>query len=114
MDMTVIHKRDLIRSVRNRWRKQYQQSIADRTSPYHVSRAGIDDALYKLDVETCSEADVDKAIGVSGWVANECNFCDRNMDVLIRLGEEPDYEARYVEICSDCLSKASDVLRSNT
>lgn len=108
----VIIKRDLIRSVRNRWREQYQRDIADRTSPRHADRARVDDALYRLDAETCSEADVDAAIGVSGWAANRCDFCDRNVDVLIQLGQEPDYEARYIEICADCLGEATNILNS--
>ena len=108
--MTVIRKRDLIRGVRNRWRKQYQRQIADRTDPLHNNSARVDDALFRLDVEACSESDVDAAIGVAGWVANRCDFCDRDMDALIQLGQEPDYEARYVDICSACLSKASDSL----
>jgi len=110
--MTIIRKRDLIRSVRNRWRGQYQREIADHTSPRHADRSRVDDALFKLNVETCSEADIDVVIGVKGWVANPCDFCDRNVDVLIELGHEPDYEARYVDICGECLQKATDILNS--
>lgn len=105
--MRVVTKRELIKGVRNSWREQYQREICDLTNPRHHDRAAVDDALFRLDTDTCSEADVDAVIGVKGWVRNECDECHRDMDTLVRIGPEPDFDVRYLDLCADCISAAS-------
>lgn len=112
---TVIHKRDLILGVRDRWNEQYKtydpmQVIGprDHAEPVSVIRK----RLSKLDLETCSEADVDKAIGVTEWAANKCDECGGNFETTIQVGNMPDYEARWVTLCAKCLSDAMKLLKS--
>jgi hypothetical protein len=84
--METVRRRDVIRSVRDRWTAQYGH--------YHEKD---DDektkALAALDLETCSAAAVVAVLGTS-WVENECDECQKDVPVLMRFGEEPDYDNR--------------------
>ena len=109
--MQLIHKRDIILSVRDRWREQYRHYTPDTMfSTPPEPKSAIDARLDKLDLATCSEADVDKAIGRKGWVALECDECDENFETVIRIGQEPEYEARWQDLCSGCLAKALEMM----
>lgn len=111
---TAIHRRDIIRGVRARWLDQYKNYRADQTLGFANGRTVgvVRAALERLDLETCSAADVDAAIGASGWVKNGCDECDGDFPVLLRFGQEPDYDARWWSLCPDCLGKARDLLAS--
>src|SRR4051812_22293846 len=107
MSMKVIQRRDVIRGVRDRWNEQYGKwegaaLIGRNREPVSAIRA----RLAALDLEKCSQADVDTAVGVDGWAKNKCDVCGRDVPVLMHIGEEPDYEARWQEICLDCPTKA--------
>lgn len=52
--------------------------------------------------------------GWPDWTDNRCDECHADRDVLIRIGDEPDYDARWVDLCADCLRKASKLAKSNT
>jgi len=111
--MELIHKRDVIRAVRDRWLDSYKHygpeheiGPRDRKRPVGVTRK----ALAALDLETCTAADVDAAIGVEGWADNKCDDCDGDFPVLVRVGQAPGYDARWWEMCPDCLGKASALL----
>lgn len=60
-----------------------------------------------LNPETATVAEVEAAMGFSGWL-NEtfCRECQHHVDVVVQLGEEPDYESRTTELCLDCLRSA--------
>lgn len=105
-----IHKRDIIRGVRDRWMKQYANYPDDKTVGWasHLRTTGdIRKALAALDLETCSSEDVDAAIGTNNWAKNECDQCDGDFETVLQLGQEPDYEARWWNMCASCLAEAS-------
>jgi hypothetical protein len=105
--MTPVHKRDVLRAVRDRWLNQYKSYKDDSVPTWDKRPIGeIRSAVKKLDPDTCTSKDVDKAIGTTGWGDNKCGECGEDRDVLLRLGQEPDYDARYWEICLPCLKKA--------
>lgn len=110
MDMRLLLKRDIIRGVRDLWNSQYPKD------DYRLSRGesakDVRERLSGLDLETAMEADVDTAIGTKGWASNVCDECGVDHETLVRIGEEPDYEARWIDLCADCLSKASALVRS--
>lgn len=112
MNISIINRRDIILNVRDKWLGQYKHYKDD----YHVGwgdqmPAGeIRKRLAALDLETCSPTDVDKALQSKNWASNECDLCGEDKEQLIRIGEEPDYEARWVDICSECASKAASAL----
>jgi hypothetical protein len=38
-----------------------------------------------------------------------CDACGKDVDAIMRIGDEPDYEARYIDLCVDCLSHAAAI-----
>lgn len=99
----LIYRRDVIMSVRERWNRQYAHSPAHHRSGWCESSFGeIREALAALDLQKASVADVNAAIGTGGWASLECDCCGSDVEVLVRVGEEPDYEARWQDICVRC------------
>lgn len=115
MQATLIHRRDVIRAVRDRWLKQYEHYSDDHKVGWDKSdpskMAGqIRKGLAALDLETCQRADIDAVLGVSRWAVNECDECQGDFPVVLRLGQEPDYETRWWDLCIGCLDKARETL----
>jgi hypothetical protein len=111
----VMTSRDAIKQVRNRWLSQYKDYTADQEIGGRDNREKIGvirKRVKALDLETCTVADVDKAIGTTGWADNECDICHGNHEVVACLGDDPDYEARWLNVCPSCLSKALELTRS--
>ena len=100
--MRIITKREMIKAVRNRWRQQYSKRIADGDEYY----CRIDDGLFRLDLDTCTSADVDAVIGRGGWTDNRCSECGLDRSALVRLGDEDDNETPWIDLCEECLDKA--------
>ncbi len=38
-----------------------------------------------------------------------CNECGKNADIVVQLGQEPDYESATANICLDCLKRAVEI-----
>jgi hypothetical protein len=105
----VVTERDIIKSVLDRWCEQHRgyhdNAPIGNPGRYHTV-AAIRAGLQALDLQTCSVAEVDAVIGVEGWAENKCDECGRHRLKLIRFGDEPDYDARWQDLCGDCLSDA--------
>lgn len=108
--MCVITRRDIIRQVPAQFERQYGHARAISSWKGNVTHGEMIDALNALDTETCTAEAVNEIIGNKSWTDNECDVCGENKDALLRMGDEPDYEAHWWDICGDCLSKASDFL----
>jgi hypothetical protein len=94
--------RSLIRRVPERWRKQYG-GFDSRPD----DKRDIYERLLKLDMETCSEADVAAIIGNGGWTRIRCDGCDRDdVKMAVQVGQEPDYESATATLCFACMSEA--------
>jgi DNA-directed RNA polymerase subunit RPC12/RpoP len=114
--MKLITKREVIRDVAKRWREQYEPFKEER--PLFSVRNGIQicktkreiaDELDSLDKETASDADVDAIIGNEYWTSMKCDECGQEVDVLIRVGQEPDYGSHTAYLCMPCIRKAFDL-----
>lgn len=111
-------ERDMIRSVADRWKTQWRHlGYKMDARVYHIgsrmdkSRKQILDELQTLDTETCSKKEVDDIIGNESWTRGDtCNECKRPSDILIQVGEEPDYESRTASICPECLKAAMSLI----
>ena len=101
--MIKITQRQLILGVADRWHKQHQCYGQDthKSSIYHE--------LHELDKSTASVEDVARIIGNTSWCELKCDECNQYVDVVIRLGEEPDYESNTVNVCMSCLKKANEL-----
>lgn len=98
-----------IRTVVERWHEQYKPEIDDLRDRYPGSsdKRAIYRRLRGLDVETCTPGDVAAIIGNDSWTNLSCDVCERRgLDVVVRVGQEPDYEARYVDLCRSCAKAA--------
>ena len=108
--MKVITERDIIRNVRDAWNAQYANWSDDRTLVGGVRVGDLRKKLAALDLETCTAADVNGVLNPS-WVETICDECGESVSPLVHIGEEPDYEVRYVRLCGDCLRKALKMLK---
>ena len=66
--------------------------------------------MLTLDPENCTVEQFNEALGVGHWTENRCDECGEDFDTLVHVGQEVDYEARWVELCKGCLLKAAEVL----
>lgn len=108
----IVTQRDRIREAPKIFREQYGSSL---TTPAYwkkgQTRGDVVNALDSLDLDACSVSDIDQAIGVQGWAENECDICgNTNADLIVRFGDEPDYEARWIDFCLPCLSQVGKVV----
>lgn len=94
--MKLIYKADVVKAVPARWAEQY------RTHSYPHTSA-ITERLNALPKGFTAE-EVDAIIGNSGWTGNRCDECGTDQAVLVRFGDEPDYEARWQDLCLNCLN----------
>ena len=94
--MKIINERTLIADVAQRWAAQYP-----------LEKKGIGEALRRLDPETSLAEDVAKIIGHDGWTSvPQCSECARTIELVVELGELPDFDSHTVWLCSDCIAKA--------
>lgn len=100
MSISIIKKRDVIKAIPKRWRKHYPDNF------YGNDKLEIWQKLALLNTETCDPSVIDDIIGNESWTSLKCDECDREQDILVRIGEEPDYEARWQDLCADCLRAA--------
>lgn len=49
---------------------------------------------------------VNEIIGNQSWTRCLCNECNRDVEAVVQLGQEPDYESRTAWICRDCIKLA--------
>ena len=99
--MHIITKRDQIKTVYGRWAKQYPKGSMGEDKDEITKKLG------ELNFNTCSSKDIDDIIGNSTWTELECDQCKRSVDLILRLGEAPDYESTTFLICKDCLESVT-------
>ena len=71
------------------------------------------DRVADIDPATCEYNALQAATDRDGHTENLCNECEADCEVLMRFGDEPDYEARWQDLCAGCLRKALDELPQN-
>lgn len=111
MSIHITTRRDVIKAVPASFKRQYGHRPNDHLfrSPRTIGYAI--EALEALDVENCDAQAVNDIIGNRSWTAHDCDNCGKTCEVLVHLGEEPDYEARYQDLCEGCLGSALDLLK---
>lgn len=98
-----IDERSQVADVAERWRAQYPAGSTTITGSTDL----IYQKLLALDPNTATATDVADIIGNRTWAGgNTCDECNQVKDVLIELGQEPDYESSTANVCGDCLQKA--------
>jgi hypothetical protein len=109
--MRSITLREVIKGVPARFSEQYgrqMDEIAAHASPPSTYRDLIS-RLNALDTETATPEDIAAIIGNPSWAQLECDECGRDREHLVRVGDEPDYDARWQDLCADCLLAAFEM-----
>jgi len=82
--------------------------LADGRDPHEVAR--------RLDAlgESPHPDDVDRVVGNPSWTeVLKCDECGReNLPAVVRVGEEPAYDASYCYLCGMCLIHALNLLET--
>lgn len=98
--MRKIIRQSLADTAAERWEAQYRN--------FTDNKLVITNDLKKLGDSPLPD-DVDRFIGNGSWTRLTCHECDKEVDQVIELGQEPDYESYTARICLSCLSKAIDM-----
>lgn len=104
-EVRIINVRDICKSVPERWAKQYGN--------YHQGgddKREITKNLNALAPEQRDGATIEAIIGNTSWTRQCCDLCGNEQDVLCRMGSEPDYDARWLDVCLACLKDALETL----
>lgn len=104
MSISLIQKANIVAGVPERWKKQYSRPNED------PDKQAITAALQALKGSAFTAEQVDAIIGNDSWTDNDCTECGQDFPTLVRIGEEPDYEAQWVDLCPNCLAKAVEAL----
>lgn len=107
--MQIITERDRIRTVAERWARQY--GIGTRWECDPVMQ-GILQSLEMLSGDTCSAEIVNKIIGNNTWTRMRCDECKEDTTWIIQLGEMSGYESNTANICRACFDKAITLVNS--
>lgn len=109
----VIVRRGVIRSAPSRFMEQYGGHYPDdKPLPwkYGETKRETFRRLGEINVDTCAPEDIDVIIGNKSWTRLECEVCGETVEVVVRVGEEPDCDSRWVDLCAACLTKAALML----
>ncbi len=90
---------DVIRAAPARWADQYKGP--HNTADKHAITQKLNALVWPFTKEQ-----VDDIIGNPSWTEISCDECCLVQDSLVRIGEEPDYDARWMDVCNACLEKA--------
>jgi hypothetical protein len=99
--MEKITTRDRILGVANAWKEQYKSEIGCNTDKDIIYKN-----LQKLNLNTVTVQDIVSTIGNDSWTMLVCDECKEEVETIIQLGDEPDYESSTANICIPCLKKA--------
>lgn len=99
----VILRQTIVNRAPERWATAY--------AGYTDDKKAITEALSKLTPPIQADA-VDRIIGNKSWTECLCDLCRTNSEVLLRVGSDPDYESRWLDICLPCVERLSSVAAS--
>jgi len=109
--MEIITRQSLANIAAYRWELQYCHG-----GLWRDTLSGNSEIVYrKLLALGNSPApdDIDKIIGNTGWTHPErCSECNVRGDIVIRVGQEPDFESNTAYLCVDCTRKAFEAFES--
>jgi hypothetical protein len=108
--MKIITFADETRDVAECYKASYPDSNARPLFGPKTSHGQRYHELAALTDETRTRQSVAEIIGNDSWAEMSCDECGVERNTLIRFGDDPDYEARWQDLCSDCLCAGLDML----
>ena len=108
MPIKLLDQRSQIIDVAERWAKRYPLYRADLDS----NKERIKQELFLLDRKTAAVEDIDRIIGVKGWIAEpECDNCGAKSYQAVQIGQVEDYDSRTATVCKTCLKQALNIMK---
>lgn len=106
--ITVTTRRDKIQAIAAAYDKQYSRHygepfLAGGRDPYETTLA-----LRKLNLATCTPAEVDAVMGNDSWTELKCEHCEEPNDLLVTLAGP--YET--VSLCPGCVNSAAQAIEA--
>ncbi len=99
--MKLVYAAYLIRTVPKRFVEQYKSYPRDHRFPQGKSVGEIEAAVTAAGDDLAAI----KAI-LPHWCKHPCDECGEDHDVLVHFGEAPDYDAKWQDLCVNCLNEA--------
>jgi len=107
MMMKLITVRYCIRRVANRWDSTYE------SHGWTEETREISNNLRALDPSIATKEDVHRIIGNRGWTNLKCDECEtEDLDRVVMVGQEPDYESATASLCLSCAKKALQLIET--
>ena len=105
--MFLITKRDVIKRAIIGFRRGYGDGSygGDRRG----RATGVE--LRALDPETATDEELSEVIGhpARSWTTLKCDECGQEVDAVVQVGEEQDYDSATANVCTPCLQEALKV-----
>lgn len=102
--MKLITPRIRAKEAASNWKEQYFVGGKWQHIEFGSSKS-IYESLLALG-ENPRPREVARIIGNESWTRTKCDECESFSSVIVRLGQEPDYESATAYICDNCLSLA--------
>ena len=104
--MKLITTRDIIKSVPERWARQYSLTCPDTGTAGRILSA-----LRSLDLETCTTKDIANVIGNGTWTNLHCHSCEKNVEAVVHIPDVILDNCSY--ICKECAAAALAAFKIN-
>lgn len=104
----IIKKSDIVANVPKRWLAQYK----DYKDTGGAFDKGLKTASLLALPHGFSAQEVNDIIGNTSWTENKCDECGLDRVYLLRIGAQPDYDARWLDLCEDCLLESVGKLKA--
>lgn len=107
--ISITTKRDAIKNFPSRFNWQYKNWADHEILGHGKNEHPIGEtrsAIIKLNLDTATEADIFAIMG-SSWTSLECDECGRDVDPILHIGEDQDYESSCIDLCLDCADRVS-------
>lgn len=107
--MKVITRQGLANSAPARWAEVYGNG-------HFASQPDKQEVLAKLAAlaHPIDPDKVDAIIGNTSWTTQSCHECGRESELVIEVGQEPDYESCTANMCIGCLEAALSLASNNS
>ena len=104
--MKLRKKSELIESVVERYQRKFFFAFEREGGSYYKDR-------YELLKTTITEKEINDILGNSHWTENKCSECGKDVEVVVQVGQEPDYDSLTAYLCFSCIEKAGTLIKNN-
>ena len=99
--MKLITKEGILKNLISRYKQQYPNNMIV------IGGRWSDDIIRELELEKpLTEERANEIIGNSSWTRIRCDECNKEVQSVVMVDEEPDCESSTAMLCVSCLKKA--------